>query len=88
MTINAPDCVDATAYRLPNRFKINLLNHQSIRPILRIDNVRIEVKLDGVNKINKVYDSDENEVAYTVENGKLVINTPLEVFKMILVDFE
>ena len=88
VTINAPDCVDATAYRLPNRIKINLLNHQSIRPIIKIDNVRIEIKLDGVKKINKVYDSDENEVAYTVENGKLVINTPLEVFKMILVDFE
>ncbi len=86
--IDAPDCVDATSYRSDGRFKINLLNHQTVRPILKIDNVRIEVKLNGVTRINKAYDSDGNSVEYTVKGDRLIINTPLEVFKMILVEFE
>jgi len=83
--IKAPTCVDYTVYEKNGVFKINLLNHQTISPPIKIQNLEVTVTI-GEKAIKTVKDITGGKTEWSVTNGVLNINTDLDVYKLIVVE--
>lgn len=87
VTLTAPTCVDYTVYKSDTALKINLLNNQTIYPPIPITEINVDVRLDG-RKIKNVIDVSGGHLEWSVENGTLCVKTDLEVFKLVVAEFE
>lgn len=82
--IDAPSCVDYTVYEKNGVYKVNLLNHQTIYPPIKISDVGVSVRI-GDRKVESVVDVTGGKTEWTVENGILNINTDVEFYKLIVI---
>ena len=83
--IDAPSCVDYTVYEKNGVLKVNLLNHQTIYPPIKISDVGVSVKV-GDKQIKSVKDVTGGKCEWSVANGVLKINTDLDIYKLIVVE--
>lgn len=85
VTVDAPSCVDSTAYEGKDRISLNFLNNQTIVPPIRIDRITAKVKLYG-RKIRNVTDVSGGKTEWSVSGDILTVNTDLEFYKLISVE--
>lgn len=83
--IDAPSCVDYTVYEKNGVLKVNLLNHQTIYPPIKISDVGVSIKV-GDKQIKSVKDVTGGKCEWSVADGTLKINTDLDFYKMIVIE--
>lgn len=86
--LNGPSCVDYTVYRGKQYLKIALLNTLDCEPIVEINSIEIQIRLEAGEKIRIVYRVDGEPVKAEVVDHTLKIRTSLTMFAMILVELE
>lgn len=87
--LEAPACVDFTAYEKQNRLTLHLLNSQDLYPPLPIGPqlIAVQVCRNG-RRVARVEDITGGTLSFTQEGDTLCIRTDLEVYKQIHVVFE
>ena len=81
---DAPSCVDHTVYEKDGTYRINLLNHQTVYPPIRISDAVVYVKI-GDRKVDSVVDVTGGSTEWSVQDGTLKIKTDLDFYKLIVV---
>lgn len=85
VTVDAPDCVDYTAYKKDGVIKLHLLNHQSAVPPIPISRLAVSVDLEGKRPL-AVTDVTGGETDWYFKNGILEISTDLNMYKLIVIE--
>ena len=89
VVLEAPKCVDFTAYEKENYMTLHLLNSQNIYPPIRIDTELITAKITLCGKkVASVTDITGGKTEWTVSDGVLYVKTDLEAYKQIKIEFE
>ncbi len=83
--VEGPSCVDYTVYERDGVLKVNLLNHQTIYPPIKISEVGVTIKI-GDKKIKSVKDVTGGVTEWSVADGVLKITTDLDIYKLIVVE--
>ncbi|MBE6596656.1 MAG: hypothetical protein E7641_03200 [Ruminococcaceae bacterium] len=87
VTLDAPTCVDYTAYASDSRISLNLLNSQTVYPPIRIDSVKASIKLGG-KKVKSVKNVSGGRLSWSVDGDTLNIDTDLEFYTLIIAETE
>ncbi len=87
VTLDAPTCVDYTAYASDSRISLNLLNSQTVYPPIRIDSVKAKIKLNG-KKIKSVTNVSGGKLCWSTEGDILNIDTDLDCYTLIIAELE
>ena len=87
--LDAPKCVDFTAYEKDNYVTLHLLNSQNIYPPIRIDESMISAKVALCGKtVKSVTDVTGGNTEWSIADGMLTVKTDLEDYKFIKIEFE
>ena len=87
MEVKAPSCVDYTVYEGEKCLKVHLLNSQTLYPPLPIETVQISIALKG-QKVCAVRDLTGGSLKWELCGDAIILQTDLNVYKMIMVELE
>jgi len=85
ITVQAPTCVDFTAYESENTIKLHLLNSQTVLPPIPIGSIKISVALGG-KTVRSVCDVSGGRLHWSVKDGSLLLDTDLDDYKLIVIE--
>ncbi|MBQ9543590.1 MAG: beta-galactosidase trimerization domain-containing protein [Clostridia bacterium] len=84
VTLDAPSCVDYTVYEKGDILKLHLLNHQSLCPPVRINEVKATLDLGGKTLLS-VEDVSGGRLDWKLDGDLLTLYSDLDVYKLIIV---
>ena len=87
ITLDAPSCVDHTAYYKDGVIKLHLLNHQTVCPPVPVAELSVKLDLGGRLPVS-VEDASGGRLDWKLSGSTLTLYSDLDVYRLIIIKTE